>query len=71
MAAEKIFIFLRQRTDEETAFGFLAFPNVFSDVYLHFNTRIMPAAGCKTRKMGTALTDRRKYYNSPIGMQNC
>jgi len=39
---------------------------------LYFNARIMPAAGCKTHKVGTTLTDvLRKYYNSPIGMQNC
>ena len=40
---------------------YLSFPNVFSDVYLYVNARIMPGEDCKTHKMGTTLTDLRKY----------
>ena len=62
MAAEAIIVvkvlFLRQTIDEETAFGVLAFPNVFSDVNLYVNARIMRGAGCRTQRIATTLTDR-------------
>jgi len=53
IAAEVTILFLRQTSDEETAFGVLAFPNIVADVNLYFNARIMREAGCKAHKMGT------------------
>ena len=62
MAAESLLkcYFYAKQSMKRLPLVFLAFPNVFSVVYMYFDARIMPAAGCKTHKMGTTLTDFRK-----------
>lgn len=56
--------FYARKSMKRLPLSWLAFRNVFSVVYLNFNVRIMAAAGCKTRKMETTLTDRRKIITT-------
>jgi len=60
MAAElKIFYSYAKQSMKRLPLVCLAFPKVLSDVYLYFNARFVPAAGCKTHKIWTTLTDFR------------